>query len=83
MSKTLVPLVSQNIATLVECHPQIISTPETKRYGLHFGIPAHADILIGYERAHVEKMFIHIGKGGILRIISEDEAKRQGILLIS
>jgi hypothetical protein len=83
--KVAVPLVSQNILELTPCHYEVVGSLERKTYGIEVtGVPKlpTAGIVIGYKREHVEKLLFHRNREGAVTIISEDEAKRRGIILV-
>ncbi|TSA43306.1 hypothetical protein D4R54_01110 [archaeon] len=80
------PLLVHNVAKLVPCTPEVVGSPESKKIGVDVEIPIPSvgspRAFVGYQREHVEKFFIHRDHHDVVTIVSEDEAKRRGIVLI-
>lgn len=84
--KVAVPLISHDISRLKICQCESLSSLESKSIGVDVTVPigqVPARFFAGYRREHVEKLLLHKDKKGAITIISEDEAKRRGITLLS
>jgi hypothetical protein len=80
------PLLAHRVTDLVPCHVEVIASPESKKIGVQvdtfvpkIGSPR---FFFGYERQHVEKFFIHRDRRNVVTIVSEDEAKKRGLVII-